>query len=183
MTYFSGVVDESGNAWLGGAPHNLVDVLGVRATELDALFPDDRQAMLLADGRSFPIHELCEIPEMHGAKSLGLYEEDFYAAMPCLTRNAFGKGQAYYLAAKVEQSGLDAIYADIVGELELPKALNQPLPQGVIATERGGAIFLQNYSGKAQQIVLEGKYTDMITGSVVEGAQIMPVNGVMVLAR
>ena len=178
-----GVVDETGNAWLGGAPHNLIDVLGVRATELDALFPDDRQAMLLADGRSFPIHELCESPEMHGAESLGVYEEDFYADMPCLTRNSFGKGQAYYLAAKVEQSGLDAIYADIAEKLALPKALNQPLPEGVIATERGGAIFLQNYSGKDQQVVMEGKYTDMITGAEVVGTVVMPANGVMVLTE
>jgi beta-galactosidase len=183
MTYFSGVVDESGNAWLGGAPHNLIDVLGVRATELDALFPEDKQAMLLADGRSFPIHELCEIPEMHGAKSLGLYEEDFYAAMPCLTRNSFGKGQAWYLAAKVEQAGLDAIYADIADELNLPRATREELPKGVIATERGGAIFLQNYSGKAQQITFEDKYTDLITGAAIQGEHIMPANGILVLVK
>ena len=181
MTYFSGVVDESGLAWLGGAPHNLIDVLGMRATELDSLFPDDKQAMLLADGRSFPIHELAEIPELHGARTLGVYEEDFYASMPCLTRNTFGKGQAYYLTAKVEQSGLDAIYADIADELALPRALQETLPEGVIATERGGAVFLQNYSGKAQQIAYSGKYTDMITGQAVEGEYVMPTNGVMVL--
>ena len=183
MTYFSGVVDETGNAWLGGAPHNLIDVLGVRATELDALFPADQQALHMADGRSFPIHELCEIPEMHGAESLGIYAEDFYADMPCLTRNPFGKGQAYYLAAKVEQEGLDAIYADIADKLDLPKAMNQELPQGVIATERGGAIFLQNYSGKEQQVVFADKYTDMITGQTVEGAYTMPANGVLVLVK
>ena len=183
MTYFSGVVDETGNAWLGGAPHNLIDVLGVRATELDALFPADQQALHMADGRSFPIHELCEIPEMHGAESLGVYAEDFYADMPCLTRNPFGKGQAYYFAAKVEQEGLDAIYADIADKLDLPKAMNQELPQGVIATERGGAIFLQNYSGKEQQVVFADKYTDMITGQTVEGAYTMPANGVLVLVK
>ncbi|MGN0754945.1 MAG: beta-galactosidase trimerization domain-containing protein, partial [Aristaeellaceae bacterium] len=183
MTYFSGVVDESGLAWLGGAPHGLIDVLGVRATELDALFPEDKQAMLLADGRSFPIHELCEIPEVHSAKSLGLYEEDFYASLPCLTRNSFGKGQAYYLAAKVEQAGLDAIYADIAEELQLPRALREALPEGVIATERGGAVFLQNYSGQAQQVVLADKYTDLLTGGTVSGEHIMPANGVMVLVK
>jgi beta-galactosidase len=120
---------------------------------------------------------------MHGAKSLGLYEEDFYAAMPCLTRNAFGKGQAYYLAAKVEQSGLDAIYADIADELSLPRAMQQELPKGVIATERGEAIFLQNYSGKAQQVILEDRYTDMITGTAIEGEYIMPANGILVLVK
>ena len=183
VTYFSGVVDETGNAWLGGAPHGLVDVLGVRATELDALFPQDKQAMLLADGRSFPIHELCEIPEMHGAKSLGVYEEDFYAAMPCLTRHEFGKGQAWYLGAKVEQDALDAIYTDMAAELALSRALTDELPEGVVATERGGAVFLQNYTGAPQQVILSGKYTDLLTGDAVQGAFVMPTNGVMVLAE
>ena len=139
--------------------------------------------MLLADGRSFPIHELCEIPEMHGAASLGVYEEDFYAAMPCLTRNRFGKGQAWYLAAKVEQSGLDAIYADIAAELALPRAMTQALPAGVIATERGGAVFLQNYAGQPAQVILTDAYTDLLTGGKVQGAVTLPTNGVMVLVK
>ena len=53
----------------------------------------------------------------------------------------------------------------------------------MIATERGGAVFLQNYSGKAAKVVLEGKYTDMISGNAIEGEYIMPANGVMVLVK
>ena len=181
MTWFSGVVDETGNAWLGGAPHGLIDVLGVRATELDALFPEDVQALAMNDGRRYAIRELCEIPEMHGAEALGVYAEDFYAGMPCLTRNRFGAGTAYYLAAKAEQAALDAIYADIAAELALPRALTDTLPEGVIATERGGAVFLQNYSGKAQQVTLGGQYTDLLTGGNVSGTFELGVNGVMVL--
>ena len=183
MTWFSGVVDESGLAWLGGAPHGLVDVLGVRATELDALFPDDVQALVMNDGRRFAIRELCEIPEMHGAETLGVYAEDFYGGMPCLTKNRFGNGTAYYLAAKTEQAALDAIYAALAQELALPRALTDALPEGVIATERGGAIFLQNYSGKAQQVTLSGAYTDLLTGAGVSGTFEFGVNGVMVLKK
>ena len=182
LTYFSGVVDETGNAWLGGAPHNLVDVIGVRATELDALFPEDQQALLLG-GKAYKVTELCEIPEMHGAMPLGEYAEDFYGGMPCLTKNRFGQGQAYYLAAKVEQSGLDAVYGAIAQELQLSTALPDELPRGVIATERGGAVFLQNYSGKAQTVTLGGEYTDLLTGKAVTGTFDFAVNGVMVLVK
>jgi len=182
MTYFSGVVDETGNAWLGGAPHNLVDVLGVRATELDAIHPHDVQA-LDWDGASYKVTELCEIPEMHGAQTLGTYAEDFYGGMACLTKHAFGKGEAYYLAAKVEQAGLDAIYGMIAKELNLTTALPDALPEGVIATERGGVVFLQNYSGKPRQVTLAGSYTDMITGEQVGGTFEFAVNGVMVLVK
>ena len=181
MTYFSGVVDDSDLAWLGGAPHGLTEVLGIRGTELDALHPQDVNALVLKDGRRFAIHELCEIPEDLGAETLGSYERDFYAGLPCLTRNTYGEGEAYYLAAKVEQAGLDAIYTDIVDALGIVRALPDALPEGVVATERGGAIFLQNYSGQARQVSLAAEYTDLLTDTVVTGDFDMPANGVMVL--
>lgn len=115
----------------GGAPHDLTDVLGVRATELDALYPQDVQHMVFPDGRRYAVHELCELPEKHDAQVLAEYGEDFYAGLPCLTKHAFGAGQAYYLAAKPEQDGLDAIYTVIAAELSLPKAM----PRGL--AERG----------------------------------------------
>ena len=142
------MVDDSGLAYLGGAPHDLTDVLGVRATELDALYPQDVQHMVFPDGRRYAVHELCELPEKHDAQVLAEYGEDFYAGLPCLTKHAFGAGQAYYLAAKPEQDGLDAIY-----------------------------------SGKTQQVTLDGSYEEMLTGKVLSGTQEMPVNGVWVLKK
>jgi len=182
MTYYSGVVDGDDLAFLGGRPYGLMDVLGIRATEFDAIFPDDVQSLKMKDGRSFKIMELCEIPESLGAEALGVYGHDFYAGLPCLAKNAFGKGQAYYLAAKVEQAGLDAIYADIAAELRLEKALPVELPEGVIATARGGAVFLQNFSGKAQTVALDDCYTDLLTGEAFSTAE-LPVNGIMVLKK
>ena len=114
---------------------------------------------------------------------LAEYGEDFYAGLPCLTKHAFGAGQAYYLAAKPEQDGLDAIYTAIAAELSLPKAMQEKLPTGVIATERGGAAFVQNYSGKTQQVTLDGSYEEMLTGEVLSGTQEMPVNGIWVLKK
>lgn len=181
MTYFSGVVDDSGLAYLGGAPHGLTDVLGLRATELDALFPGDTQTMVYPDGRTFAIHELCEIPETAGAETLAAYGEDFYAGLPVLSRHHFGQGQAYYLAAKVEQSGLNAIYADLIASLGLWTADVGEVPEGVIPTERGGAVFVQNYSGKPQVITLNAPRTDLLTGQQVSGTVELPVNGLMIL--
>ncbi len=182
MTYFSGWVDEHDLAFLGGTPHGLMDVLGLRSTELDALYPHDRNALVMKDGRRFAIGELCEIPENLGAEALGVYESDFYAGLPCLTKNTYGQGTAYYLSAKVEQACLDAIYGDIAAGLHLTRALPDSLPQGVIATERGGAVFLQNYSGREQVFSLTVTYTDLLTGQRVQQIT-MPVNGVMVLKK
>ena len=182
-TYHSGIVDGDDLAYLNGVPYALTDVLGVRQTELDAIYPADEQSMVMLDGRTFHISELCAIPESLGAETLATYGHDFYAGLPCLTRNAFGKGTAYYLAAKVEQAGLDAIYTQLARDLDLPKALTDTLPAGVVPTERGGAVFLQNYSGAPQPIALTDVYTDLLTGEQISGAFELPVNGVMVLQK
>ena len=182
-TYFSGVVDDTDLTWLGGAPHGLTEVLGIRAAELDALHPQEENALVLNDGRSFAIHELCELSNDLGAETLGVYGQDFYAGTPCLTRHQYGKGSAYYLAAKVEQDGLNAIYADIVRTLSLPRALTDTLPEGVVATLRGDAIFLQNYTEQPQPVTLTACYTDLLTGAAVQGSFEFPANGVMVLRR
>ena len=63
------------------------------------------------------------------------------------------------------------------------EAMQEKLPTGVIATERGGAAFVQNYSGKTQQVTLDGSYEEMLTGEVLSGTQEMPVNGIWVLRK
>ncbi|MBR4082518.1 MAG: beta-galactosidase [Clostridia bacterium] len=180
MTYFSGVVNEHYLAHLGATPNGLTDVLGLRATDLDALYPGQTNGLVMGD-KTYEISELCEIPANVTARTEGTYATDFYGGMPCLTVNDFGKGQAWYLSAKVDLAGLRAIYDRVLANLDLPAALPDPLPDGVIATAREDVIFLQNYSGAAQQITLSGAYTDLITGSPVSGTFTMPVNGVMVL--
>ena len=180
-TYFSGVVDGNDLAHLGNVPHDLTDVLGLRATELDSLWPDEHNAMQLPDGRSWPVGELCQLIAAEGAEVRATYASDFYAGRPCLTRNAFGQGEAWYLAAKLEQSGLDAFYADLCTGMKLHTALDETLPEGVVATERSNTAFLQNYSGKDQSLRLRGSYTDLLTDRQVTGPVVLPAYGIMVL--
>ncbi len=181
MTYFSGIVDEHDLAFLGGTPHGLMDVVGLQSTELDALYPQDQQGMRMPDGRRFGISELCGLSDRVTAEIIAPYTDDYYAGQPCLTRNAYGEGQAYYLAAKVEQDGLQAIYARLAEEAHLSAAIRDALPDGVVATARGETVFIQNFSGNAQEITLSGTYEELLTGATCTGTVPMPVNGVLVL--
>lgn len=183
MTYFSCVVDETNLAHLGGVPHALTDVMGVRVKELDSIYPEDQNAIRLKDGRVWPVTEVCELLALEGAEPVAVYDADFYAGTPCLTRNRFGKGEAWYAAARLTQQGLDALYGDLAAQLQLERALPCKLPAGVVATERGGAAFVQNYSGKSQVLRLAGAYTDLLTGERVEGMTTLRENGVLVLKK
>ncbi len=170
MTYFSGVVDEYNLAYLGQTPHGLTDVLGMKTNELDALYPGQENALVM-DGKRYAVTELCELITPCGAKALGTYESDFYAGDACFTHHIFGKGQSYYVAAKVEQDGLNALYSDIVKQLGVQKAPVTDLPAGVIANKRGKAVFVQNYTDKAQEVALGGAWVNLLTDEKVSGKQ------------
>ena len=180
MTYFSGVVDEHYLAYQGATPNGLTDMLGLRATDLDALYPGQSNALVVGD-KQYEITELCEIPASVTAQTVGAYGSDFYGGEPCLTVNNFGQGRAWYLCAKVEQAGLDEIYDRVLSCLDLPVAMTAQLPKGVIATAREDVIFLQNFSGAAQQVTLDRTYTDLLTGETVSGVIEMATNGLRVL--
>ncbi|MBR6767691.1 MAG: beta-galactosidase trimerization domain-containing protein, partial [Clostridia bacterium] len=181
MTYFSGVVDEFDLAYLGGTPHGLTDVLGLSVTDLDGLYPQDRNALILKDGRRYEICDLCEILKMGTAQTIGVYGDDFYGDTPCLTVNDYGKGRAWYLAAKVEQEGLNALYRDVVKDLPLARSTIDALPKGVVATQRGNITFIQNYLGESNVFTLNEARTDLVSGKTVQGEITIPAYGVMVL--
>ena len=181
-TYFTGVVDENYLAHLGATPNGLTDVLGLRATDLDALYPGQTNGLVM-DGQRYEISELCEIPADVTAQVVGAYGSDFYAGEACLTVNDFGKGRAWYLTAKVEQAGLKAIYDKVLAGVDAVPALPDKLPEGVVATAREDLVFLQNYGETAQTVTLADAYTDLLTDKAVSGTFEFPAYGVMVLKR
>ena len=180
-TYWSGVVDAYDLAYLGAAPHDLTDVLGLRATELDALYPEQSNGLRTKDGAAYKITELCGLVELRGAEVEGAYTSDWYAGQPCLTRHTYGKGEAWYLAAKADQNALNALYRRLAERAGLPRAMDTELPYGVVAVERGGVVFLQNYSGEERTVALDKAYHELLTDRNVSGEVTLPVCGVMVL--
>ena len=180
-TYWSGVVDAYDLAYLGAVPHDLTDVLGLRATELDALYPEQSNGLRTKDGATYKITELCGLVELRGAEVEGAYTSDWYAGQPCLTRHTYGKGEAWYLAAKADQNALNALYRRLAERAGLPRAMDTELPYGVVAVERGGVVFLQNYSGEERTVALDKAYHELLTDRDVSGEVTLPICGVMVL--
>ncbi|MBQ3865024.1 MAG: beta-galactosidase, partial [Clostridia bacterium] len=133
-TYMTGWVDENDLVRLGGWPGPLRDILGVWCEEIDALYPEDRNCVVYK-GKSYEARELCELSHAETAEVLACYGEDFYQGYPALTRNRFGKGKAYYMAARTGEDFLTVFYEDAVTELKLPR-MTKDIPDGVIASVR-----------------------------------------------
>lgn len=168
MTYWSGIVDETDLCFLDGTPYGLMDVMGLRSTEIDGLFdwrsnsavPVEGNAMGLA--KTYTCKNLCELVKPSTANVLMTYGEDFYAGMPALTGNTFGEGRAYYVCADFEQEFYDDVYGKILEGANI-RSVIKDVPSGVEVTTRENDaaeyVFIQNYNRNAVDINLPiGEY-------------------------
>lgn len=119
---------------------------------------------------------MCDVIHLTGAKSLGVYAEDFYAGTPCICENSFGAGRAIYIGTKLEAGGVDAVldYAvqgtDVAPVLAAPAGVEICLREG----EKHGLLFLVNNT------------TDLRTVAIPSGWEALageaPENGVLILS-
>ena len=83
MTYWSGVVDDTDLCYLGGTPHGLLDVLGIRMEEIDGLYDFEENEGIPVPGnelgleKKYQAKHLCELVELRGAHVLMTYGKRF----------------------------------------------------------------------------------------------------------
>ena len=175
-TFMSGIVNQSDNVHLGGYPGPLRKMAGVWVEEIDALAPEQSNTVRFADGTEYKCNLLCDLMHTEGAEVLASYESDFYAGMPAVTKNSYGKGKVYYVATQFEAAGL----AKVLDEVTKESAVS-----GVIAEKTGLEItcresdttrfyFVMNFTDEEQvlPVSLAGK-TDLITGETAKEGEVM----------
>ena len=169
-SYWSGIVDDTDRCYLGGTPHGLMDVLGLRSTEIDGLYDWEENQMVPETGNQLGLTDtyicknLCDLVELRGAKPLMTYGSDFYQGYPCLTVNTFEKGNTWYVAADADEK----FYADFLGKVVkdscVSSGISEEIPDALEITvrERDNIKYYiyQNYGTQAVKIpVPDGKVT------------------------
>ena len=133
-TCFSGCVDETDLCFTGH--HPLEDVLGIVPEELDAPSEEFGNGFWY-DGKHYPAKTLCAVVHPKpGTEVLAVYEQDFYAGCPVITRNTWGRGAAYYLSALSDLDFLRDFYRKVGKEAGVENPLEIWLPYGVSVAER-----------------------------------------------
>ena len=177
VTYMSGYVNEEMLRY--DRVHPLDELTGVRIEEMDAL-DESRRNTFTWNGKQYDVFEMAQLVTPQGAEVLSVYEKQFYAGQPMLTRNGYGDGACYTLQGRTDWRFL----RDFYGELLRDCVILPDLPEGVLATERFGEhrwLFLENANHFPVQVKLDGSYTNEITGEKLSGEIILPDFEVMVL--
>jgi len=193
-TYWSGIVNESDLCFTGGFPGPLRECCGLWAEELDVLYDDESNRVVPLDGNplglrgAYEARVYCDLIHPEQAQVLATYAEDFYAGRAALTVNAFGRGEAYYVAFRNDEEFLDDFYEALSRKLSLRRVLETDLPPGVTAQVRTDGerefVFLLNFTRQTHRVDLAGEsFRDVLSGETVEGAVSLEPYGSLVLQR
>lgn len=193
-TYWSGIVDENDLCFLGGFPGPLRKALGIWSEELEGLHDCDANTIRVTSGSvsglkgEFEVREICDLIHLETAEAIAEYGQDFYAGRPALTVNHFGKGKAYYIAARAEKPFYHAFYRGLTAQEGIPRVLDTELPQGVTAQLRTDGVqdfvFLLNFTDRLQTVQLDGhKYTYVLSDEGVHQSIELQGYGAAILKR
>ncbi len=172
-TYWSGIVNETDLCFLGGFPGPLKNVLGIWDEETECLadFEEvdikfDINNILNIKG-SFKGRMLCALIHANEANILAHYESDFFANRPCVTCNNFGKGQAYYIATRMDDAFNEVFYSKLTEQLGIKGAIDTTLPKGVTCIARynndNKYVFVMNFNKTEQNLQLDSNYINLET--------------------
>jgi beta-galactosidase len=188
-TFYSGIADINDKVIAGGYPGELRKLLGIWVEEIDAMFPDQSNRMVMQQelGQlqgTYECRVACEVVHLEGAESVAAFGSDYYRGSPALTRNRFGKGEAWYAATDPDRD----FKQQWIKELCESKGIH-PLvdaPQGVEVTHRVkdgiGYTFVMNHCDYVQTLHVEGdQQMDLLSGMSVQGDIELPPKHVMIL--
>ncbi|SHO47638.1 beta-galactosidase [Anaerocolumna xylanovorans] len=172
-TYWTGIVDEYDRCYLGGTPYGLMKVLGLRSTEIDALF-DWEENHIAKSGKIIPelkeryhCKNLCDLVSTSTAEVLMEYGEDFYKGMPAFTVNSYGGGKAYYVCADMDEDFYLDVFGKLINEAQIAQVIKD-LPVGVEVNirEQEGIryVFIQNYQQHSVTLQLPEEEYSIIYG-------------------
>jgi beta-galactosidase len=169
-TFFSGYVNENDYVTAGGYPGELRKLLGIWVEEIDSL-PVNKLNHFVFKGNEYPAGMLCDLLHLEKARSIAVYEEDFYQGMPVLTCNELGTGKAYYVAARSDAHFYKNFILDIcleTGIKPLIEIVDNTASEGIEVTVRekeGTRLwFLLNHNIIPVQVKAPANGTNLFTG-------------------
>ena len=175
-TFMSGLVDESDNVHLGGYPGPLRELAGVWVEEIDALAPEQTNTITFTDGTRMTCNLLCDLMHLEGAQLLASYDESFYAGMPAITKNTFGKGCTYYIGTNMGQEGIDKVLKMATQQAGVHPVVKEPTALEVVCRKTANSTHYYIFNFKETEIVIPEQfvgYTDLLTGKKVESGMRM----------
>ena len=157
-------------------PGPLSALSGIWVEEIDALSPEQSNRAVFNHGSQNKCNLVCDLIHLEGAKPLAVYECDFYAGQPAVTKNKFGKGFTYYIGTRFEKEGLANVLELALADADVKPIIEETteLEITVRTTDNYAFYFVINFKDK--DIMLPSCFIgklDLLTGETVKEGHIL----------
>lgn len=184
-TYFSGYVNET-DLVMGAYPGCLSDILGIWVEESDAL-PEGMKNSFVYNGKEYDAKILLDIVRPEGAKSLAVYESDFYKGETVLTEHTYGEGNAYYVGCSSEHDFYKDFLKDLCEKNQILAEFH--LYPGIEAVRRYSEgydlLYLMNHLNQNKEIYMEYDCCNILNDTIYKKDEVVELRGkdVLILKR
>ncbi len=125
---------------------------GVNLLEYDCL--RDVDGLVRWDGVDYPCTQWCDVLHATTAEPVATYGHEFYAGTPAITRNAYGKGTAWYVGTTMSDELADRFIEELCAAADVAPLM--ATPHGVEAAHRVANgrkyLFLLNHNESEQRV-------------------------------
>ncbi len=165
MSFFSGIVDARDHIRLGGYPAPFRELLGLLIEDFVPMAIGETNRLDTEDG-TFECDLWADLVHLEGAEPLASYTGGFYAGTPAVTRNAFGRGAAYYVGTRPEERCTGLLVQKVCEQAGVEPTLKAPPGLDAVRrkTDDASFLFLLNHDEEAVEVSLPGPGRDLLTG-------------------
>ncbi|MDU1983367.1 MAG: beta-galactosidase, partial [Enterococcus casseliflavus] len=166
--FFSGIVNEYDQVYLGGYPGLFRDTLGIIVEEFYPMKVATHHQIDF-QGRRYDNSLWEEVIHLNGAESLATFQFGYLSDKPAITMNQIDDGYAYYVGTELSLEGLTTFLATILENHKLATHAQHFLaaPTEVSVTCRKGAgytlVFFLNHTEQTTKVKLKAPGADLLT--------------------
>ena len=184
-TFMSGIVDQSDNVCLGGYPGPFRELCGIWVEEIDALAPEQRNTLALADGTTGECGLLCDIIHLEGAEAIAAYTGNFYSGSPAATKHHYGAGHVYYIGTQPEPAVLANLLQQAVLDAGAEPVIAEKTALEVVCRRQPDCClyFVMNFTEEKLRLpeVFAGQQ-DVLTGRILPGDFVLNKYDTLIIA-
>lgn len=162
VTYFSGIVNDDAQVWLGGYPGAFSELLGVRVEEFHPVA--DVELVSGHRGRLWS-----ENVTLTGAEAIDRYSGGVLDGSPAITRHSYGRGTAWYVSTQLDDEAYGSLVEQVVRGAGVELS-DRPADVEVVRRRSGDTrwTILINHGDAAVVVPIEGY--ELLSGVDVTGA-------------
>lgn len=187
-TFLSSVKNKDNVGYTQTLPAGLTDLFGVTVEEVEPIFESNRATVeLKLNDRTVTTldRDWCDL--LGGsAQMLGTYTDSYKKGSGIISKNTYGKGNAYYLGVGIDAPALQALLDEVCTAAGVVKNPFEPMDKvEVVKRIHDGKelYYIMNFSGETKEIALNEKYRNCVTNEVIMGKKLVikPVGYAVIL--